>query len=172
MSDQFQARPTVYKGIQMRSRMEAGYAAWLDKFEMKWEYEPCAFGYEAGQYLPDFRIQSVPLLGRGDRNVYIECKPWTFFVDDPKRELELFRRMWSITESDPDALLLIEVCGGGPRREGANTCRLGRIHDRDEYVVLPLTWCRIPTSGGRVTLGLADPLDESHGPWFGEWWRG
>lgn len=57
MSATYQARPTLYKGVRMRSRLEALYAAWLDNHQLdKWTYEPMAFGSPDGQYLPDFFV--------------------------------------------------------------------------------------------------------------------
>ena len=61
-------RPTVYKGIQMRSRLEAGFAAWLDGRFIKWHYEPCAFADERGQYLPDFELLEFDVASAGPRH--------------------------------------------------------------------------------------------------------
>lgn len=49
------ARQTTYKGVRMRSRTEALYAASLHGIAT-WEYEPECFADEHGQYLPDFRV--------------------------------------------------------------------------------------------------------------------
>ena len=54
---QFTARPTVYRGVKMRSRTEARYAAALDDLGVSWEYEPCCFADGRVQYLPDFRVR-------------------------------------------------------------------------------------------------------------------
>lgn len=76
MSTTLKARPTIYKGIQMRSRLEASYAAWLDGCGFTWDYEPHVFADEKGQYLPDFRIKDFNLIGAGPiPNLYIEVKP-------------------------------------------------------------------------------------------------
>lgn len=64
-----QARPTLYKGIQMRSRLEADYAATLDRDGYPWEYEPTCFAGEDGQWLPDFGI------AHHDMHTYVELKP-------------------------------------------------------------------------------------------------
>lgn len=61
-------RPTLYKGIRMRSRLEAAYAAYLDRLQVSWEYEPECFASARGQWLPDFSFVGAP--GR-----YIEVKP-------------------------------------------------------------------------------------------------
>lgn len=70
------ARPTTYKGIQMRSRLEAHFAAMLDGWpNVTWEYEPTCFAGPNNQWLPDFRVT------RSDEDdypgtEYIEVKPW------------------------------------------------------------------------------------------------
>ena len=53
-----QPRPTVYRGVQMRSRLEARYAAAMDYLGWEWIYEPGAFASQDGQYLPDFKVNS------------------------------------------------------------------------------------------------------------------
>lgn len=70
------ARPTTYNGIEMRSRLEARFAAWLDSMLVAWEYEPKAFGDRSGQYLPDFRIDGMIINVSGrDRPLFVEIKP-------------------------------------------------------------------------------------------------
>lgn len=49
-------RPTLYKGIRMRSRTEADFAAYLDRRGRQWEYEPDCYADAGGQWLPDFRV--------------------------------------------------------------------------------------------------------------------
>jgi len=88
------ARPTMYDGIQMRSRLEATFAAFLDRHAIPWEYEPRAFaGAAGGQYLPDF------LLWPHGRRVYVELKGKAARADIPtfERQAALIRR------SEPDA---------------------------------------------------------------------
>lgn len=69
---QFKARPTLYNGIQMRSRNEAAFAQWLDCRRWNWEYEPDCFADRNGQYLPDFRVLFNERPGSG---IYVELKP-------------------------------------------------------------------------------------------------
>lgn len=60
------AIPTVYKGIQFRSRLEAQWAAFFDLLEWAWEYEP----FDLNGYIPDFALKhrlTEPLL--------VEVKP-------------------------------------------------------------------------------------------------
>lgn len=56
MTKLFTARPTIYNGINMRSRLEAKTAGSLDEHGVAWTYEPRAYAYQNVQYLPDFEI--------------------------------------------------------------------------------------------------------------------
>lgn len=102
----FQARPTVYKGIKMRSRLEAQWAAKFDEDKASgiindWDYEPECFADETGQYLPDFQVE------REDGVVcYIEVKPWGYELEPD----EWLRRMEIIHSSHPAAPLRF-FCG-------------------------------------------------------------
>lgn len=66
-STALRARPTTYKGVAMRSRLEAAWAEQFDAWGDPWEYEPRCYASDAGQYLPDFVI---------DGEVFVEVKPW------------------------------------------------------------------------------------------------
>jgi hypothetical protein len=52
----FKSRPTVYRGIQMRSRAEARWAVVFDFLGLEWEYEPEYYDIGSVNYLPDFWI--------------------------------------------------------------------------------------------------------------------
>lgn len=96
------ARETLYRGIKMRSRLEAKFATMLDLHGITWEYEGQAFGSVAGQYLPDFRVtnpQSMHREGQAGDRYYIEVKPYL-----PDAAIV---RMNIIRETDPDAILAI-----------------------------------------------------------------
>jgi hypothetical protein len=73
---EIKARPTLYKGIRMRSRLEADFAAFLDNTGAEWEYEPTCFAGPGGQWLPDFRVR------RDGYNVYFEVKPDSLEIED------------------------------------------------------------------------------------------
>lgn len=98
------ARPTTYNGIEMRSRLEARFAAFLDSCEIPWEYEPRAFASGHQQYLPDFAV-AVPipfryLNGRaGAHRMYLELKPDVADLEAAWNRLEVIWR------SEPDAVL-------------------------------------------------------------------
>ncbi len=99
----FQARPTTYKGIRMRSRTEAAYAARLDASGIAWEYEPQCFADETGQYLPDFKITDRSAVA------YTEVKG----ALRPDEVAGVQRRMEIIWSSEPAAMLILVVIGSG-----------------------------------------------------------
>lgn len=92
------ARPTVHKGIQMRSRLEARFARFLDAEGLFWQYEPNAFSGDGGDYLPDFLLA-------GD--VYAEVKPF-----DEARMEDALERMQVIRQSEPAAVLVLATDRG------------------------------------------------------------
>ena len=59
------ARPTLYRGIKFRSRLEARWAAFFDLVEWRWQYEPV----EIDGYNPDFLIEGHP------GPIIVEVKP-------------------------------------------------------------------------------------------------
>lgn len=100
-------RPTFYKGIKMRSRMEATAAALFDRFGASWEYEPMCFASEAGQYLPDFLVTGLIEDCLDDHchadmaPVYVEIKPHGLIDKQVKQRMEI---VWA---SDPTVGLLV-----------------------------------------------------------------
>jgi len=75
--------PTKYNGIQMRSKLEARYAKYLDDNGIEWVYEPKRFWLEDIQttYMPDFYL---PILDE-----YTEVKGW----DNGLEKVESFRKL-------------------------------------------------------------------------------
>ena len=63
--------PTMYSGVQFRSRLEARWAAFFDGCGWAWEYEP----FDLDGWIPDFI-----LLG-SKKQVLVECKPDGFAED-------------------------------------------------------------------------------------------
>lgn len=55
---------TVYAGTRFRSRLEARWAAFFDRIDWKWTYEP----FDAAGYIPDFAIH-------GPQPLLVEVKP-------------------------------------------------------------------------------------------------
>lgn len=59
--------PTVYNGIQYRSRLEARWAVFFDTLNLQFDYEPEGFDFGDVKYLPDFWFP--------DLGFYVEIKP-------------------------------------------------------------------------------------------------
>jgi hypothetical protein len=73
-----------YKGIYMRSSWEYAFVLWLDKNNIKWEYEPKTFDLGDNTYTPDFYLSEF--------NLYIEIKG--FWRDKAKEKFELFKQKY------------------------------------------------------------------------------
>lgn len=104
MTTSIKARPSIYNGIPMRSRLEARVAAWLDSLGVLWEYEPVAFASPDGQYLPDFRLVPVHDSRPIARQIYLEVKGRLDY--DETRAL-MDRMVATIGASDQRAHLVI-----------------------------------------------------------------
>jgi hypothetical protein len=102
-------RPTLYKGIRMRSRLEADYAADLDRCGLTWEYEPECFAGDGLQWVPDFHESNLDANGHG-RDAWVEIKPAVLMereagVDHIGRIDKILTRMSVAWLSKPDAWL-------------------------------------------------------------------
>lgn len=112
------ARPTAYKGIKMRSRLEADYASALDRDGRAWTYEPACFGGPEGQWLPDFKL--------ADTGAYVEVKPEYLIENDSADILDVYNRVDKILRrmtvawlSEPDAALSLVFWRYGADQAGA-----------------------------------------------------
>ena len=111
------AKPTRYKGVNFRSRLEARWAAFFDVREWRWEYEPAV---EFFNWIPDFVI-SFP-----ECPLFVEIKP--VFPDSDFH--------WSKDESFSKAKqhwqsVQIFLLGNGPafRSSWPGFAEIGRILD-------------------------------------------
>lgn len=165
---QILARPTTYNGIKMRSRLEAGFAQWLDRMQLPWVYEPeCFADQEYGQWLPDFAVTieaDIGASGQGIKVVLIDVKPSTF-VADPRSAADEIARWLGIMVHQPEPI-------GWPYAavESMNT---GLVHSfGDDLVIQP--WLTRVQGGldGLGLVGLGSALDDVLLPWHGEWWKG
>lgn len=162
----YRPRPTVYKGIEMRSRLEAGYAAWLDRWFFEWDYEPCAFSSPEGrQYLPDFRVRNVRVLGfhNGPVTAYVEVKPLAA-LQDPERRRQVLEDLTIIRRAEPGAVTLIEASDGQSSRTLMTNRHAGSAFTERMW------WVRLGHYLPEV--GLALKAEDQDQPWHGEWWRG
>lgn len=104
------ARPTTYRGIEMRSRLEAHAAGILDEIGVEWRYEPRCFADGRDQYLPDFQLWPTRTVsGHRSGPWFLEVKPPTIW-QWPAFDLEkAAARMTVIHGSEPDAHLVLWV---------------------------------------------------------------
>lgn len=96
------SKPTIYKGIIFRSRLEARWAAFFDQLGWHWNYEP----FDLNGWTPDFILGSERLL--------VEVKPFKFqqLADTcarliraaPKANILLLSDHYSVAESYPCAI--------------------------------------------------------------------
>jgi hypothetical protein len=86
---------TVYRGVSMRSRLEAAFAWHLDQQGIVWRYEPAVFGPVGEGYLPDFELP------RPDGSHFVEVKPTLRDVPAAKE------RMTVVWDSRPTAVLVV-----------------------------------------------------------------
>jgi hypothetical protein len=63
-----QAIPTTYRGVNMRSRLEARWAHLFDQFGWNWYYEPI----DLAGWIPDFVLD-----GHGYKPLLVDVKPFT-----------------------------------------------------------------------------------------------
>ena len=108
-------RPTLYKGVWMRSRLEADFAQRVLDHGIRpgefWKYEPCCFASERGQYLPDFGFITA-----NSRTIYWEVKPFALWQQGPTDSIfELVSKMTIVWDSEPAAALMLVFWsyGGG-----------------------------------------------------------
>ena len=97
-------RATVYRGIKMRSRLEASYAAHLDATAGpdNWEYEPTCFAGPDGQWLPDFGIDEP------DGRAYVELKPISLRESPAEAIDKILRQMSVALLSEPQCTLRLQ----------------------------------------------------------------
>jgi hypothetical protein len=158
---EIKSRATTYRGIKMRSRLEADYAGHLDREGVySWGYEPECFAGPGGQWLPDFGLTGGVIGGR----TYVEVKPESLQDIDP-----VLRQMEVAWLSEPAAGLRLVLWRYGGRRE--------------DCVTFEGTWCADPgdeIQGAWWTYGLGDAsavwpgmgqLRMAAEEQAGEWWE-
>jgi len=137
---EIKARTTMYKGIKMRSRLEADFAAFLDSTDAEWEYEPFCFAGPDIQWLPDFRV-----VAHDGKIIYFEVKPESLMDGDVDAVLDQMTVAW-LTE--PEAVLEL-VFWRWREPEQASSLR-GIPDDRADGL---LWWWVGPDGGGHAWPG-------------------
>lgn len=81
MEYNIKSHPTLYNGVQFRSRLEARWAAFFDLAGWKWEYEPI----DLGDWVPDFRVVIGDYFpqdeSRSPNYLWVEVKPF-YSIDE------------------------------------------------------------------------------------------
>lgn len=176
-------RPTTYKGIKMRSRLEAGYAQWLDLAELKWEYEPQCFASEKGQYLPDFVIHDLSVSWEpAPITAYVEVKPTPFVWGDASVENDYCDQFYGLAQHINDVLLAHQPAGTVLLFETPMPEPMDVDHGQyvvthvlehiggpyDDWMLDDALWC----GGGSTPATLAKPcVHWDEGPWPHDWWK-
>lgn len=66
--------PTLYQGVQFRSRTEARWAAFFDAINLPWQYEPEGYSDGETRYLPDFWLPKIFNRGKDLGGCFFEVK--------------------------------------------------------------------------------------------------
>lgn len=109
------AKPTLYRNVQFRSRLEARWAAFFDLAGWRWNYEP----FDLPQWTPDFALKGAC------NTVLVEVKPIEWAGADAEQILQredvakvlAYRSDDGDSEAFKDELLIL---GNGPQRVGAD----------------------------------------------------
>jgi hypothetical protein len=82
-------KPTVFRGVQMRSKTEATVAAWFEQQGWEWTYEPESL-FDVIQYTPDFYLPQIDAL--------VEVKPILFMkeVERTKPLVEKLKKVFAV----------------------------------------------------------------------------
>jgi hypothetical protein len=109
------AKPTKYRGVLFRSRLEAKWAAFFDNLKWHWEYEPCEFN----GWFPDFAIYGKT------ETIHVEVKPIVRFCQETSDKIDA-------SGCNSSVLLIGQTC---PINRGQsfsnNTVQLGWL--REQY---------------------------------------
>lgn len=82
-------RPTVYRGVLMRSTLESQVAQMLDSIPgITWEYEPARYADPTGSWLPDFVVRGLPC------HLFIEVKGPPQTAEQRAETLRQMLRVW------------------------------------------------------------------------------
>lgn len=91
--------PTEYKGIVFKSKLEANWAEWLDRVDIKWNYETHGFDVNGTWYLPDFYLYEV--------NTIIEVKGIRERIEKPYQLMKEIEREKGVYNPDEELMILL-----------------------------------------------------------------
>jgi hypothetical protein len=152
-SETIRSRPTLYRGVRMRSRLEADYARHLDRQCIEWEYEPKCFAGPDGQWLPDFRQGAAT-----GPTSYTEIKPADDELPVRAQSVPILRKMSVAWLSEPHAFLALVFWRYGAYR--AAMAFLGRplTNGSHQWELLVLRGEVLPHFGfGPLVVSIEEP---------------
>jgi hypothetical protein len=139
----------MYRGIAMRSRLEARAAGILDQLDLEWCYEPHCFADGLAQYLPDFELWPG-----NNPHCYVEVKP--------SGAHSAMDKMRIILASEPEATLALWIPDDGQHHFGimfVSTLETRR------------TWEGFEGLDGPVSYNYDDSGDPHRNNWWGWGWN-
>lgn len=147
--------PTIHKGRQYRSRLEARWASFFDRVGWQYEYEP----FDLNGWIPDFA-----LIGTG-RTTLVEVKPYAVFPRHIADEIE--------RSGAEEEVLILGMSIPVQSLETPSTVPLGCIGWLAERT--PDYWCWSDALFGRwsswgFTHAAGSWVDRISGTWCGGSW--
>ena len=93
------AKPTMYKNILFRSRLEAKWAVFFDEMGITWQYEPGIYkvpinGYFI-KYTPDFALLNVKTQQEITHPLYVEVKGVNHYYEIYEKERQILESFGS-----------------------------------------------------------------------------
>ena len=168
--------PTIYKGINFRSRLEARWAMFFDSLKLKWYYEYQGFQIKDVWYVPDFLVVTP-----SGYEYWIEIKPVTI---KNNYKFDIFKKSLE-TESEKSEFAYNPRCflaSGDPSDVMENNVlcpRCGLFIENDECTSLSFfneasglvsiycESCDFETPGGRGDTHNDGILSFKYQPWKG-----
>lgn len=142
MKYSIKAKPTMYRGVLFRSRLEAKWAAFFDNVGWHWGYEPCEFN----GWFPDFAIY-----GSEGHIIYVEVKPICEFCKETTDKIDA-------SGCVSDVILLGQICPI-PNSDGIsftnNTVQLGWM--REQYGSEDFQWAAAELGTWDDQIGFCNP---------------
>jgi hypothetical protein len=127
--------PTLYKGVNFRSRLEARYAVLFDQLGWLWEYEPI----DLDGWIPDFVI-------KGRRPILVEVKPIFDVAAARTGKIMDAAGRWYASESEYkyESEYELLICGASLFKNQFGGLTFCWLLSR-EWVPLPWDWEWVPT---------------------------
>jgi len=144
------SKPCVYKGIEMRSRLEAKIANFFDMLGIAWQYEPMSFLLSNGDwFLPDFLLPELKTWAEVKGEILdFDHSRLLKFVSETKNEILIISKeegYWHSCDRGSDGtkeLLYLGKCSKCGEfffcgQIGSYHCRKCGFHNGDGDIIYP-----------------------------------